>query len=296
VALEPLIQWTDPARELAGFLSKIVTAGAVGFYFSALAPLRRSADAAERAMATGAAARAASFGIAGMLIGLAFAPMQLSSMAARMHISVPAIFSSFNLMSTLIAFELLALVAFIMARSGSAAAWPAATMGVVGGSLRAALFMQWQRLINPTHELAAGLWVGSLSVMLAAGFPAALRGSLPADRRGPAIATMVNAFSPLALASAAVLATFGVITGWLHLGRLSALWTTPYGWALIAKLCVVAGVLGLGAWNWRRQKPRLGSESGGMAIERSARIEMMLAGVVVLITAILVSLPAPAER
>jgi len=103
----------------------------------------------------------------------------------------------------------------------------------------------------------------------------------------------VNQFSPLALGSAAVLATFGVITAWRHLKRLDALWTTPYGYALIAKLCVVAGVVALGAWNWRRQKPRLGTEGGAIALKRSARAELALAGVVLVLTAVLVSLPSP---
>jgi putative copper export protein len=104
---------------------------------------------------------------------------------------------------------------------------------------------------------------------------------------------MVYAFSPLALASAGVLATFGAITAWRNLGVLSSLWSTPYGFALIAKLCVVAVVVALGAWNWRRQRPRLGSEDAAHALRRSARVELATATVVLAITAILVSLPEP---
>ena len=80
---------------------------------------------------------------------------------------------------------------------------------------------------------------------------------------------------------------------WTHLKVLSALWTTPYGYALIAKLCVVLGVVALGAWNWRRQKPRLGSVESALALRRSARAELVAASLVLAVTAILVSLPSP---
>jgi putative copper export protein len=105
----------------------------------------------------------------------------------------------------------------------------------------------------------------------------------------------VNGFSPLALGCGLVVVLFGAITAWRHLGRLDALWTTPYGWALIAKLCTVAVVFALGAWNWRRQRPLLGSEAAAHAIRRSATAELVVAGLVLVITAVLVSLPAPAE-
>jgi putative copper export protein len=52
-------------------------------------------------------------------------------------------------------------------------------------------------------------------------------------------------------------------------------------------------VFSLGAWNWRRQRPRLGSESAATALRRSARSELAAAGLVLLATAVLVSLPTP---
>jgi len=107
------------------------------------------------------------------------------------------------------------------------------------------------------------------------------------------VADLVNAFSPLALVSAAVLAAFGVITAWQHLHTLAALWTTPYGVTLVIKLLMVGIVLALGAWNWRRQRPLLGSESGAVKLRRTATSELIAAGVVLAITAILVSLPSP---
>ena len=55
-------------------------------------------------------------------------------------------------------------------------------------------------------------------------------------------------------AGSAAVVPFGVITVWRHLKYLSALWTTPYGYALLLKLALVAAVFSLGAWNWRRHQ------------------------------------------
>ncbi len=84
---------------------------------------------------------------------------------------------------------------------------------------------------------------------------------------------MVHSFSPVALTSFAVLATSGIITAWRHLERLDALWTTSYGYALIAKLCVVAVVMAV--------------------LRRSATAELIAATIVLVITSVLVSLPSP---
>jgi putative copper export protein len=113
------------------------------------------------------------------------------------------------------------------------------------------------------------------------------------DRRGAIVARMVNDFSPLALFSASLLAIFGVITAWRHLKYLSALWTTPYGQTLIGKLCLVAVVVALGAWNWKRQRPRLGTDAAAVSIRRSATAELIVASLVIAFSAILVSLPTP---
>src|ERR1019366_3225933 len=97
-----------------------------------------------------------------------------------------------------------------------------------------------------------------------------LRSSAPVAEREEGVAEMVHRFSVLGLAGAALLGTTGLITSWTHLNPLAALWSTPYGYALIAKLCVVTAVLGLGAWNWRRVGPALGKEGGALKIHRSA--------------------------
>ena len=59
------------------------------------------------------------------------------------------------------------------------------------------------------------------------------------------------------------------------------------------KLCFVALVFILGAWNWRRQRPRLGSEEAAGRIRRSSIMELSVATIVLIVTSILVSLPSP---
>jgi putative copper export protein len=90
-----------------------------------------------------------------------------------------------------------------------------------------------------------------------------------------------------------VVVVFGLITAWRHLHKLQALWTTPYGYTLIVKLVFVALVFLLGAWNWRRQRPILGTEPAAAAIRRSSAAELTVATIVLIITAVLVSLPSP---
>jgi len=148
-------------------------------------------------------------------------------------------------------------------------------------------------MVNPLHVLGGSLWLGTLCVVVVCGIGPMLRASMPAAERETAVAEMVHRFSTLALMSAALLGTTGLITSFTHLSPLAALWTTPYGYALIAKLCVVAVVLALGAWNWRRVGPSLGSDGGAAMIRRTATTELVFAALVLAITAVLVSLPSP---
>lgn len=84
-----------------------------------------------------------------------------------------------------------------------------------------------------------------------------------------------------------------MITAPRHLKPFASLWTTPYGYALLIKLCLVAATFGLGAWNWRRQRPRLGSDEAAGRILRSSLMELTMALLVLTVTAVLVSLPSP---
>jgi putative copper export protein len=137
------------------------------------------------------------------------------------------------------------------------------------------------------------LWIGTLFVLAGAGLSALLRHEPTRERRGAIAADMVNGFSPLALTMGGIVVVFGLITAWRHLHVLSNLWSTPYGIALIVKLLFAAMVFGFGAWNWRRQRPTLGTEQAAQAIRRSSIAELSVATLVLVATAIVVSLPAP---
>lgn len=96
------------------------------------------------------------------------------------------------------------------------------------------------------HVAAAGIWFGGL-VLLA---PAWMR----RRREGDAVAAagLVDRFSQIAAWSAASLAVSGLIMGWSEVGSLDELFSTRYGWTLVAKLGVVAVVAVIAAYNhWR---------------------------------------------
>jgi uncharacterized membrane protein len=295
VESQALIHWPDPLLELAGFIGAFLATGAVGFRYTALGRLRALTvdDAPGRRAAAGAARLAAVLGLVGALAGLALFWHDLPEMAVRRHTEVRALLEHDTAVHLQVGFLLLIVLGDVLAWIGLEAGWPLAGAGVLGGALRGVVGGRWLRLVNPLHVLFGGLWIGTLLMLVVVGLPAVLRAPLPPGRRGATVAQMVAAFSPLALVSAGFLAVFGVITAWTHLKRLDALWTTPYGVTLIVKLCVVLCVVALGAWNWRRQRPRLGPDEAAALIGRSATAEVALAGIVLAITAILVSLPSP---
>lgn len=275
--------------DLIGFIALFLAAGAVGFRF---VPLRRVVT--ERDLFDRAAKRAAVLGLIGALITLfmVFA-FSLPQAAARQHLSVSGVVVKNVATGAQVACLVLAVIGFGLAMSRVAAGWVLAAIGVVLNPLTGLLTGKWARVINPIHSIAAAFWIGTLFIILVAGFTVVLRSSLDPVRRGAIAAEMIHAFSPFALGSFAVLAIFGLITAYRHLKPLSSLWTTSYGYALIVKLVIVAIVVALGAFNWRRQRPLLGTEEAASVLKRSATAEVAFAAVVLVITAVLVNLPSP---
>jgi copper transport protein len=254
-----------------------------------------SADATEteRLVFADAAQRAAALGLIGALARGWLLARSLPQAAARAHLTVGQLVTTDVQSGARVVFALAAIVGLLVAAARRRIGWPIAAVGVLGGFLTSALIGQFSRLVNPMHEMAAGLWIGTLFMVLVAGISAVLRDEPVGERRGAIIADMVNGFSPLALASGALVVVFGVWTAWRHLHTLDALWTTPYGLTLCVKLVLVACVFALGAWNWRRQRPTLGSEPAAVAIRRSSRAELTVAALVVLVTSVLLVIPAP---
>jgi copper transport protein len=146
--------------------------------------------------------------------------------------------------------------------------------------------------LDGLHVLAGSAWLGTLAMILFVGVGAAAKapGGISIGSRA---ATLVNAFSPLALLCGGVVVATGIATSLLHLEPISRLWTSAYGMTLIVKLALVSLLFSVGAWNWRRVKPNLGGPEGVMALRFSAKLELSASMLVLAVTAFLVALPLP---
>ena len=291
MAAEPLITWSEPAQQLTSFVGTFLAAGAVGFRYTAARALRLAPG--EKQFFESALRRAAFIGIVGAAIGLAFALIGLPGLAARAHRSVGELLTSDATALLSVVCPALAVIGVILAAARLRLGWPLAALGLVSTALAPLVAGRWSTVVNPIHRLAAGLWLGTLFVMLACALTPLLRHDELRERRGALAADMVNRFSPVALSMGGVVVLFGVITAWRHLPTLASLWETPYGRTLIVKLLFVGTVFLLGAFNWRRQRPSLGTEPAAFSIRRSATLELSVAAIVLIITSILVSLPSP---
>jgi putative copper export protein/methionine-rich copper-binding protein CopC len=195
-----------------------------------------------------------------------------------------------------------AIIGFGLARRAVRGGWLLAVVAVLVAAVTPALSghavamsgIAWLAVPADTlHVLAAGGWLGSLFALVVVGLPTAMR--LGEGRRGAAAAALVHGFSPTALVFAGVLVTTGVISAWLHLGEIPALWTTPYGRTLLLKVGIFSGVAVIGAYNLLRVRPALGDARGAVRLRRSGTAELLLALAVIVVTAILVAVPPPAQ-
>jgi len=195
---------------------------------------------------------------------------------------------------------LIAVVGFALAHRGTRNGWPlvalAASVLIVTPAATGHAIGSDQALfavpLDILHVLAGSSWFGTLSVILIVGIGAAAKtpGTITVGSR---VATMINAFSPLALLCGATVVATGVIASLLHLEPLSRLWTSGYGKVLIIKVLLVSLLFVVGAWNWRRVKPSLGGDEGVKALRLSARVELAVSALVLAVTAVLVALPLP---
>jgi len=197
---------------------------------------------------------------------------------------------------------LAALLGFALARRASAAGWyvagfasPVLAVGAAlsGHAASSPRLVPLAVAADAAHVLGAGGWLGSLFIVVVAGVPAAL--ALPRGGRGEAVADLVNAYSPTALASAGVLVVTGAFAAWLHVGTLPAFWHTSYGRVLLLKLAVLSVVAAVGAYNWLRVRPTLGDVEGASRIRRPALVELGIGALVLLVTAVLVATPPATE-
>lgn len=106
------------------------------------------------------------------------------------------------------------------------------------------------------------------------------------------LAPLLVYFSPLALFGAAAVVASGVVASYAHVGSVGNLFSSAYGRLLLVKLAVVLTVVAFGWRNWKRMTPRL-RELGDRAMLRSVAGEVLLAILVLAVTAVLVITPPP---
>jgi putative copper export protein len=143
--------------------------------------------------------------------------------------------------------------------------------------------------LHGLHLAGAALWLGTLTLILAAALPELRR---RADGEAH-LARLVEGYSPLALTGAGTATTAGVLISLNTVASWPALIETVYGRTLLVKLALLTAVIALGFYNWKRVRPALGAEPGARRLTRSACAELVIGTLVLAVTAALVALPAP---
>jgi copper transport protein len=136
------------------------------------------------------------------------------------------------------------------------------------------------------HTTAAAAWFGGLVLLLIT----LRRRKLGDDAVGGS--RLVSRFSTMATGAIVAVSLAGFALGWAEVRAPRALFSTAYGWTLVAKVAIVAVILVVGGYNQRRLVPaiqRAGADAWRQ-LQRTVRFEV--AGLVVLIgvTAVLVNL------
>lgn len=132
------------------------------------------------------------------------------------------------------------------------------------------------------HLLAVALWVGALLPLRQAS-------------QSPEGADLLHHFGLIAAYAVGLLIAAGVALSWLLSGSLSALFGTAYGWALLTKLALVTGLLGVAALNKWRLVPalRAGDPKAAPALRRSISVEITVVVLILLVTAAITSVTTP---
>ena len=294
------------------FLALLGVIGAVAFALPVLGLAERGGLPAEGVLVADARRRAAALGLAAAALLAVAALARLYAQSLAMHGGGGALDAErLGAMLTRTvwgwgwmlqaAAALVAAAGFALARWGAGAGWALAALAVLALAPSAGLSGHAAAMTGTVgtlalvadalHVLAAGGWLGGLLVLMAAGVPAALR--MGAEERGPAVAALVRAFSPAALAFAAVLVATGTFAAVVHVGSVEALLGSRYGTTLLVKLGVFLLVLAAGAYNYLRVRPALGDDAGTARLRRSATVEIAVGAAVLLVTAVLVATSPP---
>ncbi|MEO8909046.1 MAG: CopD family protein [Gemmatimonadaceae bacterium] len=289
--LPPGFSYTDALMQLVEFVGFFLAVGAVGFRYGIVRRVRGMTDEARTILRADNVALLGVLGILLIALSALGGPYIQSIMEHKTYAeSLPRNLGSLELKLVLLT---LAFIGFALVRAQPSAGWAIAAISVLIVTLQPLYGGRLSGKVNAVHILAASTWLGTLLVLSIVGIRGVIRSTASGQQRAVLVSDLVNSFSPLALTAATIVTITGVTTAWLHLKRLSALYTTSYGIALLVKLALVLTVVTFGAWNWKRVRPSLGVEGSEHTIRRSAKMELTFAGLVLIATSVLVTLPSP---
>jgi copper resistance protein D len=135
------------------------------------------------------------------------------------------------------------------------------------------------------HLLGAAFWLGALAPLLA----------VTRSGNGAQTGLIAARFGRAALGVVGMLVAAAAILLWILIGDASRFWSSDYGWMLAGKLVVVAALLSIAALNKLHFTPRLlkGEVRALQDLARSIKVEMILGGLVLLITATFTTITGP---
>ncbi|WP_288872814.1 cytochrome c oxidase assembly protein [uncultured Microbacterium sp.] len=250
----PFVLWGTPIAKLVMNIAAAVMLGSLVLALFGLRAGERAFDAALNIASVGAAVFTISAGLAGFLAFMAAFNPQLSierefgTQLGRFLLELPLgqswlITTIFGAVITVLAFAWRSWTpTLITALLAAASFLPLATQGHAGD------LDGHNMAVNSIllHTVGAAVWLGGLLLLVL------LRGRQDVDT-----ASLVRRYSSLAIAAFAVVAVSGVTRSIVALGGWDALWGTPYGWIVLAKVALLGGMGLLGAWYRARLIPRL---------------------------------------
>lgn len=135
------------------------------------------------------------------------------------------------------------------------------------------------------HLFAVAFWLGSLWPLH----------RLTCNNDVAKVALIMQRFGKMAVWVVAVLVAVGALLLWQLLGTADALWQSAYGKLMLMKLSGAAFLLTLAAFNKLRLTPRLrrGDVSALPVLRRSIFMEMLVACLILLITATITTIAGP---
>jgi putative copper export protein/methionine-rich copper-binding protein CopC len=151
----------------------------------------------------------------------------------------------------------------------------------------------WAILADLLHLVAAAIWLGGL-LLLALVLWQARHLESPPDLM--ALRQLVARFSAIATVAVFALTVTGVFSSFVQLRSFDQLWTTTYGWVLLAKLALVGAILGLALLNHRfvgGSAAYTWTPGGERPFLRRVWTEATASLVLMVVVAVLVQTPVP---